>query len=409
MKDSIQTQTLGLIFLFGYLAFIPTGPYPVFIIGGLKLDVLMGGALLFFLCFYFNKMFEWPDILLMGLVIYFSIVLLSSLLSDDVMLSMKYSVIMIGYALIAFLAPVVFEGKFDVTRIFLFVVAVLLGILIISLYTFFGFAHSHRFALALADVSSSGHGSQAGVFAVDSNMTAAGLILSLIVYFPQMFKYKRYILWEAVGSLCIVVATFITLSRSAFVGLVVSFLTAAIIVSIKYLFEHRLRVEIYLIRNVLIFVWLFFGFCVFFNMMYPDLINSVFQRLNNSSNDSSRLDLLVNAWDVFYVTPKSLLIGNGFMTTNPHNEFMRVLSTMGSLGLVSSLLFLVTMFYYVLMKTAVDNRLLFSSISIIFFILIITLFYGYTKLIWVAWMFLLFLYREASLDQTEVNGKCLSG
>jgi len=177
-------------FLFGYLAFVPSGPYPVFIGGGIKLDVFFAAGLLVFLLFYSPKLNKWPSCLLVTYFLYLITCAVSSFFSENVQLSFEYFFIIFGYSLIAMLGPVVFEGREALVRKYLFVSAVSVGLLIIVLYSVYGFAQSHRFALGLADLSKNGAMAE-GVATVDPNMTAAGLALSLLIYFPCSFFIKK--------------------------------------------------------------------------------------------------------------------------------------------------------------------------------------------------------------------------
>jgi len=402
LKGSIKvkTKTFGLILLLGYVSFIPPGPFPIYVVGGLKLDVLFGLLLVLFLvCFCAKEFFNWSRMFLFAGGFYVAAILLSALLSENIQQSLQYAIITMGYITVLYLVPMVFVHKADFLRKWMFGVAVLVGLLIIVLYTVFGFAHSHRFALAMADVSSAGAGSKEGVTAVDSNMTAAGLMLSLIVYFPCLFKKKKYIFLELVGLVCVVGGVVITLSRSATLGGIVAVSMAASVVLFRSFMSRGFKVKKNLLIGFSSALFMVFILGVAVHSFIPDVIEMVIGRVSRAGHDTERLYVLKNAWSVFSASSKSTLIGNGFMTTNPHNEFMRALSTMGILGALSATLFVASILFQSFSMTLMDDRRLFSAVAIAVFVLVITLFYGYTKLLWVAWMFLLFLSRESTLIQ----------
>jgi hypothetical protein len=127
----------------------------------------------------------------------------------------------------------------------------------------------------------------------------------------------------------------------------------------------------------------------------PEILDNLAGRFIRVFDDATRIALLLEAWTTLTADPKTILVGSGVMTTNPHNEYMRTISTMGFLGFFSSILFHGTMFYIVIKQCAYDYRRLFSVLSIISFMMVAAMFYGYTKLMWVAWMFLLFSYTES--------------
>ena len=395
MKYSSILEVFGFFLLLGYVAFIPSGPYPIFILGVLKLDVIFGVLLAAFCAVHVGKLSSYPKAFIAAWALYFFLVFVSAALSENLQYSVRYALIMFGYSLVAIVVPVVFMKRAETIRLWMFLVACIIAVLIIYMYVFLDFAQTHRFALGFSDLSK--HAARlSGVATVDPNMTAAGLMLALIGYFPNMFERRKRLLLDLTGLLCVLSACLITLSRSAILGFVLAVLASGTIVLLTRLKKKGIFV---FDKKALKFFFLFLlmvpAGILIVGLFFPDVIDKQIRRMAGISQDTARIGLFIAAWDVFVADVKTVLIGAGFMTTNPHNEYMRTLSTMGVVGVVVSAIFLTYMFFIAVKATFQNHRNLFSALSIIFFVMAIALFYGYTKLIWVAWMFLLLLYTES--------------
>jgi len=405
LKTSFSYNSICFLLLLGYIVFIPIGPFPVYIVAELRLDVTIGMLLLAFVIIYISKIQLYANIFIATWVFYFFIVFVSAYLSVDTALSFSNAFVMFGYSIIALLVPVIFSNRGDTIRKWFFLFGALVSVVIIYLYIFKGFAQDHRFALGAADMSK-GAARVEEVATVDPNMTAAGLLLSLIVYFPNLFEIRRRYSLDFLGILCIISASLVTLSRSAMIGFVFAILFSLLIVFVSAIdFNKRfIRNKKFIILSTLLLVAIPVV-VVFGDAMFLAIIDKLSSRMLGGNDDSIRIYLLLNAWDVFVSDTKTILIGSGFMTTNPHNEYMRTLSTMGMLGFIASILFLVSMFYFSVKELACNHRKMFSALSIIIFVMVISLFYGYTKLIWSAWMFLLLLYSESRFSLNDRRGQ----
>ncbi len=394
--NSPDSHSFLLFFLLGYLAFIPLGPIPIHVVGELRLDVLFGAIIALFLCFHCNKIRRYPIFLTIFWVFYFVIIFLSTILSVDIAISLRNSLVTLGYSVITFIAPLVFVTCANRLRRWFFFLGVVVSVSIIYLYLFLGYTgyhHSNRFAFggSVSDPTLT-----ADLTRVDPNMTAAGLLLTLIVYFPVFFNTRKFNLFEILGACSIFFASTLTFSRSAITGFVISVCLSFLIVFCNplnfkrsLLMKRRVLITIVLIlTSILAFFFLEYAF-------FSDIVERFSTRLIYIANDYVRIELLLDGWSTFIYDFKTIVIGAGFMTTNPHNEYLRVLSTMGLLGVAGAICFLSSMFYYCVHVWIGNNRMMFSALSIIIYILVISLWYGYTKLPWVAWMFLLLLYREA--------------
>ena len=396
LSIDVRPTSIGFVLLLGYLAFIPIGPFPVYIIPGFRLDVSFGLLLVVFLIPYLAGIKKLPDVIILAWLFYFVIVFLSSVVSVNVELSARNAFVMFGYSIITLLVPIVFLRRVQALRTWLFFSGCIVAALVLYLYLAAGFGRDHRFALSMGDIPIAA-ARRMGVASVDPNMTAAGLALSLIAYFPELFLNRKRFLFDSIGCLAIILAVLVTLSRSALLGFIV-----AIVVSFMMVFINSVNLNNVLVlnRKILVSSFVFtvsvIGITFLGYFVFPEILDKLIGRVVRSFEDSTRIALLIGAWDLFMSDIKTMFIGAGFMTTNPHNEYMRTLSTMGLLGMIASASFLASIFYFSIRASSASHRMMFSALSIIVFVLVVSLFYGYTKLIWVAWMFLLLLYKEAS-------------
>ena len=104
MKSIIDNFTY-IVFL-GYIAFIPSGPYPIPILGT-KLDILLGIILLILVVPKILQLKNYyPTVLLMSLWLYLIATFLSVIFSDELLFSTGQWLITLGYILTCFLAPI---------------------------------------------------------------------------------------------------------------------------------------------------------------------------------------------------------------------------------------------------------------------------------------------------------------
>jgi len=395
LKASYRLEAIGFLLLLGYLVFIPSGPYPIPIIAGLNLDVFLGILLCAFVVIYSSRITRYPNLLIETWLLYFFIVFISAILSVDFDYSIRYAFVIFGYSLTALLVPVIYVNRADAIRKWLFLAAILVSILIIYLHFVHGVGQEYRFWLISVDMPR-GDAGEMGYDTVDPNMTAAGLVLSLIAYFPSIFVKRRWIVPELLGSLLILEACVITLSRSAILAFAVAIGFSYVIVLTRslgggtgFVMKKSMAISFFLALVVISS-----GVLIVLSVA-PGIVDNLAYRFIRVFDDSARIALMLKSWTTFTADIKTIVIGSGFMTENPHNEYLRTISTMGFLGVFSSILFHGAMFYIAIRQCAHNSRRLFSVLSIISFMMVAAMFYGYTKLMWVAWMFLMFSYTES--------------
>jgi len=361
LKISDLFKSTGFLLLLAYLAFIPTGPFPISVVDGLNLDVAIGLLLYANVIVFSYQIKHYPNVLIGSWLIYFLVVFISAILSVNFEASFKNALIMFGYSQVTLLVPVIFMNRGSAIRKWLFIVAIVAAVLILYLYMFLGFGHDYRFYLSTANIARP-IARELGFATVDPNMTAAGLLLALIVYFPNLFDDRKHLILDLLGPICILAASLILLSRSAILGFILSVIFSFLIVLLKSLISRKAIVlkRLILISYSVVFVAVsYIILLVLGDIMLPDIIGNVEIRIAQSANDSIRINLLISAWNVFMTDTKTVVIGAGFMTTNPHNEYMRILSAMGLLGVVSSIFFLGFMVYISIKELSHNYRLYF--------------------------------------------------
>ena len=134
---------------------------------------------------------------------------------------------------------------------------------------------------------------------------------------------------------------------------------------------------------------------------------AMMDRILQSKQDHVRIMVIRRDFiDVFEKSLKNTIIGQGYFTTNPHNEFLRHSSSSGLLGFVSfSMVFLE--FYFLVVsriRSGYYNR--FAATALYLFVFFAVQTNCYTKSMWAPFMFLLILYREEWLQQTYATEPC---
>lgn len=382
----------------GYIAFIPSGPYPIYIFG-IKLDILLGIILLGLLLPKITQIRkEYPSIFLISLFFFLITTLLSVLFSEDIVFSTSKWFSILGYILVSLLAPIAINdcSKIIFFRLFLLVIAVAISLFLIHLALLYGLDNSQRFYLGFDPKAPLNYQSDGGVEdIVDPNMTAIGLTMSVIVYLPNFFNshhsIKRKTL-EILAFTLITLGTFLTASRTAILSYSLSCTLALIILS-----TSSKRIETFLIQIFKLFCLLLFIMIIFLGMntLLPSVTGNFLARIGDiDSPDEGRKELISNALSIFFSDDKNILFGQGYHLLNPHNEFLRNLTSSGVFSLIAFLFFLYTVYFSIVKNIKFNYWLHFSSLSLYIYILLAIQTLPHTKSLWSSLMFILFLYME---------------
>lgn len=378
----------------GYIAFLPIGPYPIHLLG-VKLDVSFAIGLFLLLIPIAHYMWQvYPKELSLALVGYFFITWFSVVGSSDVELSLREWGVMFGYAMVCFLAPVVVLPQISFLRTFFLTMALIVSLGIIYLYLFTDFGSIRRFALG-TDPFVQRYDSDVWV---DPNMTATGLAMSILVYIPNLNQLKHSF-WKffigIVVFLIILSAITITISRSSMLALLLSCFLAMVALSLQGFVKRgtgyfRYSLIVGMLGPILL---------ILVYISFPSILTSLLDRFSQNIGNSVRVFLIDEAFSIYTSSAKNVLLGNGYQTLNPHNEYIRNLTCSGILGFFAFLVLLGNFYLFVVRKVRSDYFSSFSAISLFLFIIIAIIFYGHAKTLWTSLLFILVLY----LEQKKVN------
>lgn len=385
----ISLKLVYLLFL-GYIFFIPSGPYPFFVFG-IQLDVFIGMLLFFVLIPQWPKFgISYPSLVRYTFYIYGAILAGSALFSNDIVFSLGRLVITLGYMTVMFLAPIMLLPYIRQARLLLFMAAVTIAALIVSLFTWGGYGEAYRFTLA----ASAENLNNPDIMNVDPNMTAIGLAMTILVYIPNMNHESKKLFKWSIEICCmglIMAAVFITLSRTASLSFILASCLALGVISLRSFMGNKISIYKYML--VLTFIAALIPIFLF-SFFLDDIYQQIFYRLSRIGQDTARLKYFQEAFQITADNVKNVVIGQGYFTTNPHNELIRHLSSSGFAGLAVFCLWLFTIYHTIVTKIRTSYLATFSALSLYFYSLFFIQTYGHTKSLWVTYMFILFLYWE---------------
>lgn len=390
-KDIFRNSIVFPLFVL-YILFVPIGPYPFFI-GPIRFEVIIGIALFFSLIKWIPYLRFYPKKLIQSALLFLFIGLLSVVFSEDQNESLYRFFIFLGYICVSFLAPLALTDKIKFIRKLLFIFGFITALVSLYLYFFKGYGHNFRFALGPEPL---GRGSLKGY--IDPNMTAIGLMITLLVYIPNITEHKSNfykISIETIIFITVFLSVIITLSRTAILSSVISLFISTFV----YLYFRKVK----LIRfNKYFFMFLAIFFLVYqiSNKILPDKQQLLFSRFEDATENLERASLVLDAIKLTFTDVKVFVIGKGFFLANPHNDIIRFLVTTGFLGALSLLFFLYCFFIYSVMPCRSVSLLFFGSLVLYFYIFLAIQTYGHTKSLSIVYMFILFLFIESKVFKT---------
>ncbi len=400
-----------LFFFLGYIAFIPTGPYPL-LLKGQRLDHLFAYGTLFFSLLVFP--FKWPKklSLLIGSVLFYLIIaFFSTALSIEPDVSCRGLAVTVGYALIAVTVPFAIHPYMRPIRVALIMLAAVSGAIVIWAALYEPTAYTGRFHLSLPFQNVSGYGLDGKGF-VDPNMTAIGLMMCVIVFLQEALTPGKDATFFtrfgkpaiSIGAFAIIfTAVIILLSRSA----VLSFLLALswAIGSIGLLkinnFNRGVLKKTALVGTSALLAMLSLV------LIKPEFVQTYWGRVARvfqaefARTESDRILYFWNTLEAWAANGKTLLLGQGFFTLNPHNEILRTLGGAGLFGLFAFL-----SIFYVFHSRCCRMRsgtaaYLFTQNMLLAYVAISIQFYGHTKSMWAAFTFLLANYLAETIPKPK--------
>lgn len=358
------------LLLYVYLFFVPFGPLVV--IFGInfkkllftRLDVFC--AILASSLFIFNlkihNIFTKAKFYLLILFFYFlisSIFSINPIQSFSAFFSLMFNLFILNMFLICF------KGDFDQLAKVLLFGFILAGSLV--LYEFILDASSHytsgRFYLVLDGLGAED--------LVDPNIQASGMVLAFLASYNLInFKGVKNTLISLYAIILILSNLIIFNSRSAFLGLIIGGVFIILNKSSK--------------RNLILYLFaasavVYFSYFILTNFIELSLVN-LFDKFSTSGEDS-RLEL-INETIKFYSSDfLRIFFGLGLDQTNPHNEFLKIIFSLGAIGFILVILCSV-LITRIAFRVLIINRFRFYYFCL--FILTISMFYEHKKLFWIS-------------------------
>jgi len=402
---------LIIIPLLGYLAYVPLGPFPIYVRGILLAHLIAVFVAFFSIAFIPAKVEKRVLVLIVCVCVFMFANFISVAFSSHFDLSLRSFLVTTGFAFVALSVPFVMQYRIPFFRGYIFVTAILVSLLILYLDLILGWGTNIRLALAWDATGTEGR--------VDPNMTAIGLIMSAIIYIPNFLQSRQRKRWEFVrfigscaGIILIMSSSFVLWSRTSIVALVLGVFWGVAILLFKFgagkLFKRigqggyiTLPKTMILVLSMVLLVWWQWSEVVF-------IFERLFSAIVDEQHETGRITLFFQAIDLWLQDINTLFVGVGYFTTNPHNEFLRALSGGGIIGFCAFLL-LLSAFYTVCCLGRRHGALYLFSQNVLFgYICVAMLFYGHTKTLWVALMFLLANYLHERLKSKGVVGECNS-
>jgi len=258
-----------------------------------------------------------------------------------------------------------FKGEFNQLSKILLLGFIVSGSLV--LYEFILNASSHytsgRFYLVLDGLNAED--------LVDPNIQASGMVLAFLGSYNLInFKGARNILFSLYSIILILSNLIIFNSRSAFLGLIIG---GGVIIFNK---SSKRNLIIYLLATSAI---IYFSYFILTSFIDLSLVN-LFDKFSVSGEDS-RLELIIETIKLYSSDPLRIFFGLGLDQTNPHNEVLKIIFSLGVIG-----------FILVVMCTVIITRIAFRHLIInrfrfyyfCLFILTISMFYEHKKVFWIS-------------------------
>jgi hypothetical protein len=425
-----------------FFAFIPWGTW-VITIAGVRLDILIAAGLLALSLRYFRRTYEYPTAILISILVFLVACLPSVLISPDLPHSVHRWVIIVGYGMIALLSPFILYRQMVAIRYFLLAVATISAVTLISLSVAYSSDAGHIGRLSFSSSGMGKNALSAGGNYIDPNHTAIGLALSIVVYLPNLLiipekiAFRRIkVLFEIFSMPLIMTAIVLLLSRTATFSLVLAVgipMTIAIWVrfrgkTVPWPVPPRIFLTVLLITSLGVATvardqfWNLAGRSVaasrhLVGLTIPEditgenpsdptlspkrqtMASDVFQSALKSQ--PHRIELIRKNLDHFSESPQSILFGLGFFTTNPHNEFLRYLTSSGVVGFLAFLAMNIAIFIKMCLGGG-SRAYRLHQFGLFAFYLVSIQFYGHTKMLWFPVMVLFANYLEMKYRDRKV-------
>lgn len=400
---------LAIAFL-GYLIFIPVGPYPIYVFG-LKLDHIF--ILLAFLVSILLFPMRWPKgtkPILASILFFLAVSFVSMALSDsDLSISKTKFAETLIYVTVTLVIPVLLYKDTRLIRYFIVITALFAGVLVLYKYFFAHYGDFARMQLGTLPRGSFAFVLHGGI-RVDPNITAVGLLLCVVIFLHDFSegRGKPFDLFSIIlFSTTIMVVTwavFLLSSRTATISFIVSIFWGTVyVVVFKRTSKKRILAKIGILGLAVIIAMAAFSY------KQPEKATAFCNRITRLATSEwapaefVRFDLANKSIERWLQNPKTFFIGQGYCTTNPHNEFLRMLSGSGLLGLISFLLIFISVYITCCTSKTSTTPYLFSQNALFAYLFCSIQFYGHTKTMWAALMFLLMNFYWQKYSEVKIT------
>jgi O-antigen ligase len=401
-RTNLRTR-LFLTLLIAYLAFLPAGPYPIYV-GLFRVEyvlfALVCAASIPLLGSVYTQLrgpYGRVQLCLLG---YLLIIGVSTALSSQPEVSTPAFLTTVSYAYLMCVVPPIVYRHMTLMRHALLWLSAGVAVLVLYLHLVYGYGGEQRFVLADSAVRY-----DTDTNYVDPNMTAIGMMMCVIIAVPLVLDKGRPGRWvfraiSGMTAVAVIGASLFFQSRTAVISILVAIFFGLVRAGMRIRRLPTVLGRAFLILSVLLVA-------AYLNRAEVQYVFSRLTSLDFDVSDSNgRVSLSEEALQDWLTSGKTVIIGSGYNSMNPHDEYLRSL-TSGLIGSTSFLLLILTIYNVCCRSRRYTADQTLSQNLLFAFIFSAMLTYGHTKTIWVAFMFLLSGYIE--YENRDVSSRRSSG
>lgn len=390
----------AIVAIFLFLLFIGTGPIPIKILG-MKVDYLISMFFLLSIVNLANYRIKINKFLYI-LVFYCSLILPSVIFSENFIFSLENYFYTLAYAFIAYISTMSNISLENYSKLYkISIISIVLSCsLILFLYSFSDYVGQMRFRI-VTNINKSAEDINLLTESVDPNITAIGLTFLFLFIMPGIIKLKIALKKLVLTSLIslLIFSLLILQSKTAF---------AMIFLAILMFFIVKSNIKINY-TYVLLLMATLLPIIVFQSSEFFSIIDRFSNSIESESQPTGRIDLITSQFHILLSSYKNILIGNGFMISNPHNEYLKNLFNSGMLGFLGFISLIAFLIFTVTRNSKINHgNTLFAWLMLIPYLFSLGV-YGHTKSLWVGAALCLIVSKVKFNDKSNLvlNGSAL--
>lgn len=384
----VLTKYLTLFIIQGYLLFVALGSAPIWI-GHIKLDNLIGLGLaisVFMLLLTSGRLAGIGQWIFIAGLFYFITLFISVIFSLDPMYSAKRMLIIGGYIFVSLVTPYLLINCSKCVGFSSLFSAFLSAIIIWLSYLLIGMSSWGRMTIPTIVNGKPVYFPGGWGTSSDPNILGFGLLLTLLF---GLAASRPPLKISILITIFIFSAALLTMSRTAIFAISLALLFVIIWYTFSRIFSSRETIRLPMSRMVI-------GFCSVALVVFLGPTNNplalFLQRVFNS-DVSLRLEIVRDVFGGWGNSLPEFFFGVGFdiasSLRDPHNIYLTALHDSGVFGALGLLLFLLSMFIFLVNCKILYYRL--WSMLIFWFIVFGGVSYWHTKTFWVSIMFIIML------------------